>query len=239
MASGYCSSNKLVYLTEDFKYIRKVTKKEEAFQEASKDRYKIVNGTKSVLLADTKNLVWCINPTFSFESYYNYLSFLNQVYDDWNCYGLFDIGYKPYVYLPSFWGQSKSPIGKILVDLAMKADVDLKPHYNTSFMYPGKAIGPAEYWIKDIDLCKILDFCYKIDEDEGYHFINMPETAEQAKTSELIKSFVGRERIYREKHSKDFMEEAKKGINNNITNITTDNNNGTSDSSISNMMAGR
>lgn len=111
---------------------------------------------KHVVNFDTKNLVFCADPTLNFRCYYNYMVFLNQIYDYWSTYGLFDQGYKPLIYLPSFW--NNSAVSNFLTSMATTAGVNLEKTKGTSLMYAGKAAGPAEYWIYKDELSKLIKF---------------------------------------------------------------------------------
>lgn len=105
---------------------------------------------------DTKNCVFCADPTLNFRCYYNYMVFLNQIYDYWTNYGLFDQGYKPLIYLPSFWNNSM--VSQSIISMATQAGVNLQKTSGISLMYSGKAAGPTEYWIYRDELSKLIQF---------------------------------------------------------------------------------
>lgn len=106
---------------------------------------------------DSKNCIHCVNPTFDFTCYYNYMTLLNQLYDDWKYYGLFDQQYKPYIYFPTFW-----PTGEMrnqLIQLANRANVNLLKTRCISLMYTTSAFGSNEYWIHKTELAKLIKYC--------------------------------------------------------------------------------
>ena len=147
---------------------------------------------------DSKNSIHCCNATMNWTCYYNYMTLLNQLYNNWNCYGLFDQQFKPYIYMPSFW--SDSSVADELLALAASANVNLVATGGTSFMYYGKALGPAEYWIHRDDLVKVMNFVKE-------NFIEMwglPDVGklslgdinpDMVKTSQLIRVFSNLEQM--------------------------------------------
>ena len=101
------SSNKTVFLTNNF--ILEQTKKSSETDAILNWKLKHINGDEKNIVYDIKSRVYCANPTMDFNCYYNYMVLLNQTYDYWKNYGLFDQGYKPLIYMPSFWKSQTVP----------------------------------------------------------------------------------------------------------------------------------
>ena len=141
------------FLTENFKLDRIVTSTEQSALREWQLRY--AKGQHRVCY-DAKNCVFCADPTLNFRCYYNYMVFLNQIYDYWSNYGMFDQGFKPFIYLPSFW--NNTAVSDTLMQMATIAGVNLERTRGISLMYPRKAAGPAEYWIYKDELVKLLKF---------------------------------------------------------------------------------
>lgn len=184
------------FLTQNF-VSDKVTKYSDQSGISSWKMQNLVND-HDVIEYDTKNCIYCANPTYNWACYYNYLTFLNQTYDYWQNYGLLDQRYKPYIYLPSFW--SDTSISDQLIQMATVAGANLQRTRGTSFMYDAKAVGIAEYWIYKDDLSKLMQFVKdKFKEMFGVEAKGIFDlgdiSPDKVKTTQLLKVLMEMERV--------------------------------------------
>ena len=157
---------------------------------------KNVDESKVKFYYDSKNSIHCCNATMDWICYYNYMTLLNQLYEQWNCYGLFDQQYKPYVYMPSFWNDPT--VAEALLEMATRAGANIISTAGTSFMYYGKALGPAEYWIHKNDLAKVVEYASQSFRDT----FGLPDIGkysfgtsnpDEVKTSQIVRVFANLE----------------------------------------------
>ena len=111
---------------------------------------------------DSKSCSFCASPTLDFTCYYNYMTLLNQTYDYWSNYGYFDQGYKPLIYLPSFWGSKEVP--NMLMQMATISGANLSRGPSISLMGVRKSAGQTDYWIYKPELVKLINYA----EDQFY-----------------------------------------------------------------------
>lgn len=179
------------YLTSNFRYIKQISQTDSEGLRIWKSSYIKDNkedNEKISIKYDSKNCIYCANPTYDLDCYYNYLVLLNKLYPDWVKYGMFDIGYKPYLYFPSFW--TKSDVDMVLKKLTNDLGIGLHEQKSGSFMYLGKAFGPNEYWIKDSDLRTVMEYC---NHTFGTH-IAISNKNYELKTSDLVKALIEKAR---------------------------------------------
>jgi hypothetical protein len=146
---------------------------------------------------DTKNCIYCANPTYNWSCYYNYLTYLNQTYDYWHNYGLLDQRFKPLIYMPSFW--SDTTISDQLMQMATVAGANVQRTRGTSFMYESRTVGMAEYWIYKDDLAKLMNFVkdrfkemFGVEAKGRFDLGDL--NPDKVKTTQLIKVFMEMER---------------------------------------------
>ncbi len=151
------SSNKTVFLTNNF--ILEQTKKSSETDAILNWKLKHINGDEKNIVYDIKSRVYCANPTMDFNCYYNYMVLLNQTYDYWKNYGLFDQGYKPLIYMPSFWKSQTVP--DTLMQMATIAGVNLERGPNMSLMGVNKTAGYSDYWVYKDQLVKLINYAEK------------------------------------------------------------------------------
>lgn len=147
-------SNRVQFLTNNFilEHMFKPTEKEAILNW----KLKHIDGDKGNIVYDIKSRVYCANPTMDFNCYYNYMVLLNQTYDYWKNYGLFDQGYKPLIYMPSFWKSQVVP--NTLMQMATIAGVNLERGPNVSLMGVNRTAGYSDYWVYKDQLVKLINF---------------------------------------------------------------------------------
>ena len=153
------------YLTTNFVFNREVS----ANDQSAISQWRTARADEGIrnIAYDNKNGIYCANPTFDYECYYNYMTLLNQLNDRWVNYARFDQGYKPLVYLPSFWANPK--ITEDMLTLASCAGVSLEKVKGTGLLKPFTG-GPgcSEYWVKNVDLSRIMEYAkQKFEENYG------------------------------------------------------------------------
>lgn len=153
--------NNIRFLTVNFnlEYTRKATEKDAILDW----KLKYIKGSDNIVY-DIKNCAYCANPTMDYNCYYNYMVLLNQTYDYWANYGLFDQGYKPLVYMPSFWRSPSVPDS--LMQMATIAGVNLEKGPNMSLMGVNRTAGYADYWVYKDNLVKLINYAEQKFRDE-------------------------------------------------------------------------
>lgn len=186
------------FLTENFQ-LHEIIKSTE--QSALRDwQLKFIKGDNHIAY-DVKNCAFCANPSLDFTCYYNYMVFLNQTYDYWVNYGLFDQGFKPLIYLPSFW--NNSTVSAALIQMTTIAGTNILRQRGTSLMGQHNAPGPAEYWIHKDDLAKLLDFAEqqffeKFGVEPKGEFSFGTRDPDKVRPTQLIKVYANMEKYMRE-----------------------------------------
>lgn len=202
MANKVQTRSRYRILTEDFNIHQVVEQSKQTAIDGWSSKY-IQAGQK--VLYDAKNCVYCANPTLGYRSYLNYMTMLNQVYEYWTNYGLFDQRYKPFVYLPSFW--TDTTISEQLLQMATIAGVNVQRTPGISLMYSGRAVGPAEYWIYKDDLAELIQYA----ETQFYSQFGVEPTGKfsfgekdpnKVRTTQLIRVYANMEDVLRENGGK-------------------------------------
>lgn len=106
---------------------------------------------------DKHNYIYCAAPTFNFTMLRNYFALLNTFSKDWVFYSLFDQGYLPYIYWPSF-KLDNDHITFEMKKLTNMVGIDLLPKKNQSLFQRKSTLGPDEYWIHRKDLLRLMDY---------------------------------------------------------------------------------
>ena len=149
---------------------------------------------------DSKSCSFCASPTLDFTCYYNYMILLNQTYDYWSNYGLFDQGYKPLIYMPSFWGSKEVP--DMLMQMATISGVNLERGPHVSLMGVRKGAGYSDYWIYKNQLVKLIDFAenqfferFKVEPKGRFDFGKRDE--DSVRPTQLIRVYANLEQALR------------------------------------------
>jgi hypothetical protein len=152
---------------------------------------------------DTKNCSFCAAPSLDFTCYYNYMTLLNQTYDYWSNYGLFDQGYKPLIYMPSFWGSKEVP--DMLMQMATISGVNLERGPNISLMGVRKGAGYSDYWIYKAELVKLINYAenqfyqrFKVDPKGRFDFGTREE--DMVRPTQLIRVYANLEQALRKEN---------------------------------------
>lgn len=106
---------------------------------------------------DRRNYIYCAGPTGNFTMMRNYFTLLNNLSSMWVNYDLFDQGYLPYVYWPSFKVDDEGIIPN-MVKLAARANIELLEVSPSSLFTKTRVAGLKEYWIKRKDLMALMDY---------------------------------------------------------------------------------
>lgn len=113
-------------------------------------------GEENFVMYDVKSCAFVANPTMDFTCYYNYMVMLNQAYDYWSNYGLFDQGFKPLIYMPSIWRAKEVP--DFLMQMATIAGVNLEKGPSISLMGVNKGAGYSDYWVPKEQFVKLIEY---------------------------------------------------------------------------------
>jgi hypothetical protein len=188
-------SNKVLFLTDNFilEHMKKASEKEAILNW----KLKHIDGDKNNIVYDIKSRVYCANPTMDFNCYYNYMVLLNQTYDYWKNYGLFDQGFKPLIYMPSFWRSQAVP--DTLMQMATIAGVNLERGPSVSLMGVNRTAGYSDYWVYKDQLTKLIDFAeqqfyekFKIEPKGKFDFGT--REPDKVRPTQLIKVYANLER---------------------------------------------
>ena len=106
---------------------------------------------------DRRNFIYCASPSGDFRMLQNYYELLNSLSLQWTNYDLFDQGYLPYVYWPSF-KVDREGINEVMVKIASEADCEIIERPATSLFTKSKVAGLREYWIHREQLLKLMDW---------------------------------------------------------------------------------
>lgn len=110
-----------------------------------------------VITYDRRNFIYCASPTGDFRMLQNYYELLNSLSSQWVNYDLFDQGYLPYVYWPSF-RTDREGIIDLMVKVANEADCEIIERPASSLFTKNKVAGLREYWIHREQLMKLMDW---------------------------------------------------------------------------------
>lgn len=114
------------------------------------------NGAKEIVY-DRRNYIYCAAPTGDFKMLQNYYELLNSLSMQWVNYDLFDQGYLPYIYWPSF-RVDREGINDLLIKAAAEADCEIMEIHGTSLFTKSKIAGLREFWIHREQLLKLMDW---------------------------------------------------------------------------------
>lgn len=109
------------------------------------------------IVYDRRNFIYCAEPTGDFAMLRNYYELLNSLSTQWVNYDLFDQGYLPYIYWPSF-RIDREGINDLLIQVAAKADCEIMEMPASSLFTKNRVTGLREYWIQREQLLKLMDW---------------------------------------------------------------------------------
>lgn len=104
---------------------------------------------------DSRNGIYCIDPTCDIYCYKNYINYLNMYFKDWKNFGYLDLGLVPILILPSFMTDA---VMKDIGEIAKTWQFNLHMLPPTSFLQRGY-IGGKDLWVKRDDLAKYILHC--------------------------------------------------------------------------------
>lgn len=115
---------------------------------------------KGNLKHDRRNDIYCLNPTYDFSMYLNYLNYLKANYRDWINFGYFDIGMVPYIMWPSFMQDTEAI--ELMKEFARRAGVTIVQMRGTSLLKSTYPVNGGDYWIFREDMVALSRFVEKL-----------------------------------------------------------------------------
>lgn len=106
-----------------------------------------------VVLLDTRNSIYCLDPTMDIECYKNYIDYLNAHYNEWRSYGYMDMGLVPITLEPSFL---KSWWEGTRYKLPMLLNCPVYSLRAVSFLNNGYVGSTKDSWVRRCDLAVSL-----------------------------------------------------------------------------------
>lgn len=134
------------------------------------DWKKRVRDEKITMVLDKRNNIYCVSPTYGYDMYYFYITYLNSCKKYWVNNGYLDMGMVPYIMWPSFMEQSEAM--EQMKSVAIKAGVDLIDVPSMSFLKSSYRQALKDSWIFREDLHKIMQM---LNETYGFEMYSCKE----------------------------------------------------------------
>lgn len=100
---------------------------------------------------DSRNGIYCINPTMDVECYLNYIEMLNMAKSQWTNYGYLDLGMMPIAMGPSFMQET---VVLLATTISIKYGFECFPMPPVSLMYKDCRVPEDDLWAFKSDVAK-------------------------------------------------------------------------------------
>lgn len=108
----------------------------------------------TVIAYDTRNGIYCIEPSNDMQCYKNYIEYLNENISEWKNFEYLDMGLVPLIYAPSFLQDIFSEQADQLSKIVQCPVFSLRP---ISLLQNGCVGLAKDVWIKKSDLARVLN----------------------------------------------------------------------------------